>query len=96
MPYKDKEKQRQFQREWCAKRRREYFNGKRCAQCHTPSDLELDHIDPATKVHHCIWSWSKPRRDAELAKCQPLCRSCHIQKSIVDNTARRRQYKRAA
>lgn len=95
MPYKDKEKQRQFQREWCAKRRREYFDGKVCVKCQSPYELELDHINPATKVHHCIWSWSKPRREAELAKCQPLCHDCHVTKSIKDRSFQR-HYKRAA
>ena len=30
---------------------------------------------------HSIWSWSSLRRNAELAKCQVLCRPCHDKKS---------------
>jgi hypothetical protein len=41
----------------------------------------MDHVDPATKEHHSIWSWRKDRREIELAKCQVLCFECHKQKS---------------
>ncbi|MEU0858430.1 HNH endonuclease [Streptomyces griseofuscus] len=77
MPYKDPEKQREFQRVWVAARRREYFDGKACVQCGSTDQLELDHVDPAVKVSHRIWSWADGRRHTELAKCQPLCFSCH-------------------
>src|SRR5664280_3914716 len=33
MPYKDPEKQRQYQREWKAARRVEWFKGKVCVDC---------------------------------------------------------------
>ncbi len=52
-----------------------------CQRCGSWTDLEVDHIDPATKVSHAVWSWSKPRRMRELAKCQVLCRTCHQEKS---------------
>lgn len=81
MPYKDKAKQLEYQRKWMAARRAEYFDGKSCVTCGSTESLELDHIDPTTKVHHAIWSWRAERREAELAKCQPLCRDCHISKS---------------
>ena len=82
MPYKDKAKQLEYQRKWMAARRAEYFDGKSCVTCGSTESLELDHIDPATKVSHRIWSWSTERREAELAKCQPLCRDCHESKSV--------------
>lgn len=77
MAYQDKEKQRAYQREWLAKRRLEYFTGKVCIDCGTDQKLELDHIDPKTKVSHNIWSWTKVRRDEELKKCVPRCEECH-------------------
>lgn len=83
MGYKDKDQQREYQRLWMAKRREEFFSGKVCIECDSSDDLELDHIDPAKKVTHRIWSWSDKRRNVELAKCQVLCEKCHMRKSIV-------------
>ena len=77
MPYKDSDRQRQYQREWIARVRSEYLHGKRCARCGSEDGLEIDHIDPASKVDHKVWSWSPARRKAELEKCQVLCRGCH-------------------
>lgn len=82
MSYSSKEAQREYQRKWMAKRRSDFFSGKSCASCGATDNLELDHIDPTTKVSHRIWSWSATRRAAELAKCQVLCAECHDQKSL--------------
>lgn len=68
---------RKYQREWMAKRRAKFFNGRACASCGSLCNLELDHINPVTKVSHCIWSWSERRRLLELEKCQVLCHDCH-------------------
>lgn len=81
MPYVDPEDKRRYAREWRAKRRAAYFVDKICAACGSVDQLQLDHIDPATKIHHSIWSWSAERREAELAKCQVLCKPCHDEKS---------------
>lgn len=82
MPNKDPEKRRAYHRAWIKARRDAYFAGKSCTECGSTDRLELDHIDPTTKTHHAIWSWSAERREAELAKCQPLCPTCHLAKSI--------------
>ena len=84
MPYADKERQREYQRRWAAERRAAFFRGKRCVRCGGAKRLELDHIDPSKKVSHNIWSWSEPKREAEIAKCQVLCRPCHEQKTARD------------
>lgn len=84
MPYRDKDKRREYNRLWMRKRRESYFNGKSCAWCGDTEDLELDHIDPNMKTSHRIWSWSEERRAAELAKCQPLCTPCHMQKTMSE------------
>jgi 5-methylcytosine-specific restriction endonuclease McrA len=84
VPYRDREQQRQFQREWVARRRAEWFADKECVRCGSTDRLELDHIDPSTKQHkkhHNVWSWSPARRDAEIAKCQVLCHECHVAKT---------------
>ena len=89
MPYKDPETRRAFQREyqkkWMAQRRDEWFavNGP-CAKCGSWEDLQIDHKDPNKKVSHRIWSWAKERREAELAKCQAMCRKCHNKKSAEE------------
>lgn len=83
MPYADKEAQKEYQRKWLAKRRAEYLKNKVCVWCGTGSNLELDHINRDTKINHRVWSWSAERREAELAKCQVLCKNCHDDKSYA-------------
>jgi 5-methylcytosine-specific restriction endonuclease McrA len=77
VPYRDPEAQRAYQREWCRRRRAEFLAGRSCAQCGATEDLEFHHVDPETKLSHRIWSWSKARIRAELAKCVVLCDPCH-------------------
>lgn len=81
MPYKDRDKQREYQRKWILSRRDEYLSDKSCKKCGSKKNLEVDHIDPKKKLSHRIWSWSKKRREAELKKCQVLCKDCHKSKS---------------
>lgn len=52
-----------------------------CQICRSKKDLEVDHIDPSTKVSHRIWGWRGERRNLELAKCQVLCKRCHKKKT---------------
>lgn len=84
MPFKLKQDKQKYQREWCAKRREEYFKDKSCLECGSTYRLELDHIDPDDKLSHRIWSWSKQRRELELSKCQVLCHDHHLEKTIQD------------
>ena len=86
MPYKDKDQQRAFNREWLRKRREAFFADKSCVKCGSRKEMQLDHKDPDQKVSHRIWSWSKERRDAEIAKCQVLCYECHLDKTIKENS----------
>ncbi len=90
MPYADKEKQREYQRNWIRKRREDWLkeNGP-CKKCGSWSNLDIHHKDPKQKVSHRIWSWSKKRREIELAKCEVLCEPCHgttWRKEIVHGT----------
>lgn len=75
------EAKRSYQREWVAKRRAEWFADKTCIDCGRSDALQLDHVDPSDKVTHRIWSWSKARRLAELAKCVARCGDCHLAKT---------------
>lgn len=83
-----KEAQREYQREWIAKRRTAFFSDKSCAQCSSTEDLQLDHIDKNQKISHRIWSWSRQRRESELEKCQVLCGACHKKKTFSSDIKR--------
>jgi hypothetical protein len=80
MGYTDIEKKRKYQLEWMRKRRTAWFreNGP-CSKCGTwnMDRLRLHHVDKNDKVDHKVWSWSKKRRECELAKCVVLCLDCH-------------------
>lgn len=52
--------------------------------CGSYKQLEVDHVDPKTKISHSVWSWSEKRRGEELSKCQVLCSPCHRKKTIKD------------
>ena len=84
MGYKDPARQRAYQNEWIKQRRAEWFKGRTCALCGAAKNLVLDHRDPLIKVTHRVWSWSKERREAELVKCQALCRRCHRRKTAAE------------
>lgn len=89
VPMRTKEDQRRYQREWKARRRAAFFVDRACARCGSRRDLELDHILASEKtrpggcgnVSSQLWSWSRFRQEAELAKCQVLCASCHERKT---------------
>jgi hypothetical protein len=82
-----KEYLRDYHKKWYVavmkKRRAQWFadNGP-CVDCGSSESLEVDHVDPSTKVNHLVWSWSEKRRVAELEKCQVRCHKCHKKKSV--------------
>lgn len=65
-------------------RRTEYLSDKACAVCGGVERLEIDHVDPSTKISHDIWGWGESKRAQELSKCQVLCRDCHIVKTVIN------------
>lgn len=69
-----RQRQRQLRREWIS------LHGP-CRECGGSERLEVDHIDPTTKIDSEVWDWAPERRDAELAKCQVLCKACNTKKS---------------
>lgn len=90
MPYKDHEKQKEFQRKWIAKRRADHFKGKKCRHCGKPltsKSGKLDHVTPQKnkgKYDQRIWSLGKEKRSKELKKTQTLCDKCHKKKTAKD------------
>jgi 5-methylcytosine-specific restriction endonuclease McrA len=83
VPYKDPAAQSAYQTAWVASRRKAWFDEHPCVDCGTAEGLELDHVDPAQKVSHRIWSWSAERREGELAKCVSRCTPCHDAKTLA-------------
>ena len=77
--YKDKNKQRSYQKTWIRKRREEYFKNKECEWCGSTVKLVIHHENPKNKISHAVWSWGEARRNAELKKCVVLCDKCHRQ-----------------
>lgn len=84
------ERKREYQRAWNRGRRLQFIAGQCCAKCGSTENLELDHIDPKSKADHRIWTWSISRIEAEVAKCQWLCRNCHVEKSVLERGGFRR------
>lgn len=84
MPYKDKEKQKTYQREWVAWKRAVWIdqNGP-CVVCNSEEKLEVDHIDPRQKSMSVSTMWTRRKEviEAELSKCQVLCVDCHKEKT---------------
>jgi hypothetical protein len=54
--------------------------------CGSADDLQFDHIDPTTKLFAIASGLDRPRQEleAEVRKCQLLCRPHHIEKSRSD------------
>jgi hypothetical protein len=89
MPYRDAARQRQFNRDWMARRRAGWVAAHGpCVLCGSSEALEADHIDASLKRYPlaAVWSLapSNPVRVAELAKCQVLCHACHLAKTKAD------------
>lgn len=64
-----------------------YVLGGECVECSSKYRLEFDHIEPSKKSYDImknIWK-SYGELERELAKCQILCKSCHIKKTKRDN-----------
>lgn len=84
MAYANKEQQREYQKNWIAKRRSNYFLGKMCVDCGSKLNLEIDHVDPSQKISHKIWSWSNNKMLEELDKCVIRCHDCHKVKTTKE------------
>lgn len=80
----DGQAKRDYQRAWIAARRDEYMAGRSCVFCSSKDSLEIDHANAEHKVSHRIWSWARPRLEAELAKCIVLCSACHQERHAIE------------
>lgn len=61
--------------------------GGHCVKCGASSNLQFDHIDPATKAFTIgkMWGLSDDKLQVELKKCQLLCKNCHELKTMGEN-----------
>lgn len=58
-----------------------------CCKCGLWNKLEFDHITRhglGVKRSRDMWIWGTAKRNAELVKCQILCRLCHRMKSSLE------------
>lgn len=83
------------QQAYLRKRRNEakVLLGGKCTICGSVEKLEFDHVDPREKCYeisrgiarHTSWEVLL----LELAKCQLLCKSCHLKKSVEEGSFRK-------
>lgn len=87
----DKERVRAYKRDYARRKYRErrayaiQLLGGKCTNCGSIYNLDVDHIDPEKKEYNPFGSWWSVPEEIfieELKKCQLLCRSCHIKKTI--------------
>ena|SRR3990167_3529613 len=66
--------------------------GSRCGKCSSVKKLQFDHIDRKTKKINVseIWMYSWKTFLKELNKCQLLCYKCHLDKSRIDGSFKKR------
>ena len=70
--------------EWCFS-----ILGVVCVKCGSTENLEMDHIDPETKLFTISSRMAPKHRNAiieELKKCQTLCSDCHAQKTAAEHS----------
>lgn len=81
----------EYMREYVAKRykrlRSEWIErlGGSCAACGSRDNLEFDHIDASQKKYNIgkiLSTHSKQKVEEEMARCQLLCKECHLEKTI--------------
>lgn len=81
---------REYQKLWMRERRLKALNylGNSCFNCNATEDLEFDHVDKELKTHNISNLLSRKWEVLanELDKCQLLCYSCHLEKSIDEST----------
>lgn len=81
---------RTYMRERYHARRAESIDilGGKCATCGATEDLQIDHIDPATKTLKInkLWSVSRERYLKELRLCQLLCGVHHREKTAREQS----------
>lgn len=60
----------------------------KCKHCESTENLQLDHINPTSKYKSIakLSSASDVIFEAEIKKCQLLCKDCHLEKTIAEGS----------
>ena len=80
------DRKREYQRNWMRNRRNsaiDYLGGL-CVKCGSSEELEFDHEDPSKKEFNvnALLSRKWEVQKLELDKCQLLCNTCHLGKTV--------------
>ena len=81
-----KEEMMEYARKWTRNRKnllKEKMGGK-CVKCGATEHLQFDHINPSEKSYNISNNLHRKDLDEELAKCQLLCSTCHLEKTKND------------
>lgn len=101
MAYKDKQKQKDYQRIWSRNKRLKAklqacaLLGNRCAKCGYDEDyraLQIDHVKPVLRKDNDMYIPIKTYRDIitgkqDICLFQLLCANCHAIKTYNDRTS---------
>src|SRR5690606_21351007 len=65
--------------------------GNECVECGSQDNLEIHHLDPATKQFTLSEGWTRPWELSleEIKGCQLLCKSCHMKRHATIHGKRR-------
>lgn len=77
-----------YHRDYWHKRRQrliDYLGGE-CVKCGSKDNLEFDHIDKNKKSYDISKGMSLKKHKDEIDKCQLLCNTCHIEKTVKENS----------
>lgn len=60
--------------------------GGKCTACGTTEDLQFDHVSRVMKKFAIMTRWNRGHGELaeELAKCQLLCKPCHLEKTKAE------------
>lgn len=60
--------------------------GRACVNCGSSENIEFDHVDRSEKSFSILTEWKRPLHELleEVKKCQPLCATCHADKTRVE------------
>lgn len=70
--------------------------GGKCVECGTVEELEIDHINPATKEFPvgAMWGVARAKYLKEIQKCQLLCKTHHTVKTTDEQAGEHGSRKR--
>ena len=82
----NREEMNEYTRKWVTNRKnllKEKMGGK-CVICGATENLQFDHINPLEKSYNISNNYFRKDVDEEIAKCQLLCSTCHLEKTKND------------